>query len=81
MTSLAVMTVAQVVERVFPCSEGWRLNPRPCHLCHSRRVLGQDNSPTVPRMNVSDCCMFEVVPCSFHLVMIDLMIIKDLAVK
>ena len=33
----------------------------PCHLCHYRCVLGQDTSPTLPCVNVSGCCMFEVV--------------------
>ena len=28
---------------------------------HSRCVLGQDTSTTLPRVNVYDCCMFEVV--------------------
>ena len=47
-------TVAQVVEQVGQCSEG-------CHLCHGSCVLGQDTSPTLPRVNVSDCCIFVVV--------------------
>ena len=28
---------------------------------HGRCVLGQDTSPTLPHVNVYDCCMFEVV--------------------
>ena len=30
-------------------------------LLHGLCVLGQDTSPTLPRVNVCDCCMFEVV--------------------
>ena len=55
------MTVAQVVERVGQCLEGWWFDPCPCHFCHGCCVLGQDTLPTLPCVNVSDCCMFEVV--------------------
>ena len=54
-------TAAQVVERVGQCSEGWLFDPLPCHLCHGRGVLGQDTSPTLPHVNVYDCCMCEGV--------------------
>ena len=44
---------------------------KPGQLCQGRCVLGQDTSPTLPHVNVYDCCMFEVVvggaewqPCS-----------------
>ena len=30
-------------------------------LHHGRCVLGKDNSPTLPRVNVYDCCLFKVV--------------------
>ena len=43
------------------CLEGQLFDPRPCHLCHGRCFHWQDTLPTLPRVNVSDCCMREVV--------------------
>ena len=53
---VVVANVAQVAEQVSLCSEGqW------FELCHGRRVLGQDTYPSLPRVDVYDCCMFVVV--------------------
>ena len=50
--------MAQVVERVGKCLEGHWFNPCPCHWPWSLCLW---LSPTLPCVNVSDCCMFEVV--------------------
>ena len=55
----ANITVAQLIERVGLCSEGWWFNPRP----------GLTINDTAPAnwvivsvsLNVYDCCMFVVV--------------------
>ena len=55
--------VTQVVGRVGQCLEGQRVRVG-CQLCHSRCVLGQDTSPTLPRVNVYDCWLNSKFICN-----------------
>lgn len=53
-------TMAQLVERVGLCSEGWRFNPRPASWVMIIVSLGK-TGPNLRRVNVYECCMFDVV--------------------
>ena len=44
-----------------PVFGGSAVRSLPGQLLHGCCVLGQDTSPTLPCVNVCDCCMFEVV--------------------
>ena len=57
------MVKSKVVKngQLYPRLLRVKLQSNPCHLCHGPCVLGKDTSPTLPYVNVYNCCMFQVV--------------------